>query len=72
MEISQDFVLAAFGVALVAVLARDWLGRGKAANPDRQAHSSAAQQGRTDGERLGGGDGGSAGGGDGCGPGDAC
>jgi hypothetical protein len=71
MEISEDFVLAAFGVAAVAVLTRDWLDRRKrAANPDPQAHASAASHGASEGERPGGGD---AAGGDGCGPGgDAC
>ena len=72
MELSNNFVLGAFGVALAVVIARDWLGSRRAdPDADRQAHASASQ-GAPGSEAQGGGDGPGAGAGDGCGPGDAC
>jgi hypothetical protein len=72
MELSDQFVLGAFGVALAAAIARDWLGSRRAdPDADPRAHHSASQ-GASGSQPQGGGDGPGAGGGDGCGPGDAC
>jgi hypothetical protein len=71
MELSDNFVLGAFGVVLAVAIARDWLGSRRAEpDADPQAHTSASQAGASNPQ--GGGDGPGAGGGDGCGPGDAC